>query len=95
MANKLKQILLDIILDMQSSFVLGGLIIDKVILANEVVHLVKGKRRGEGGILAMKLDIAKANDKMEWIYIAKVLEAMGFDSRWISLIMQCVTIVRF
>lgn len=46
-------------------------------------------------VVAMKLDIAKAYDKMEWNYIDGVMIAMGFATRWVKLVMKCVKTVRF
>lgn len=57
--------LLDIIFESQSGFVSGKLITDNIVIANEFVHFLKGKWSGRDWWVAMKLDIAKAYDKME------------------------------
>ncbi|XP_019159672.1 PREDICTED: uncharacterized protein LOC109156273 [Ipomoea nil] len=44
---------------------------------------------------ALKLDMAKAYDWMEWPFLRNMLLALGFDGRWVELIMLCVTSVSY
>ena len=44
--------------------------------------------------MALKLD-SKAYDQVEWIILEKLMEKLGFDSRWISLISSCMRTVSF
>ncbi|XP_019171125.1 PREDICTED: uncharacterized protein LOC109166688 [Ipomoea nil] len=39
--------------------------------------------------------MAKAYDRMEWAFLRKMLTALGFDVRWVNLIMLCVTTVSY
>ena len=41
--------------------------------------------------MALKLDMSKAYDMMEWAYMEKVLVQMGFHVRWVKLMMACIT----
>ncbi|XP_031124312.1 uncharacterized protein LOC116027022 [Ipomoea triloba] len=43
----------------------------------------------------MKLDIAKAYDKMEWHFLEGMLAAMGFHQNWIQIVLMCVTTIRY
>ena len=45
--------------------------------------------------MALKLDLSKAYDKMEWTFLRKVMERFGFASSWIELVMQCISTVRY
>ncbi|XP_030478283.1 uncharacterized protein LOC115695353 [Cannabis sativa] len=45
--------------------------------------------------MAIKIDMHKAYDRLEWIFLKKVLGAFGFSVDFVNLIMQCVTTVSY
>lgn len=78
MANRMKDYLKDIISETQSAFVPGRLISDNVLISYEVMHYLKRKIRGNEGFMALKLDMAKAYDRIEWSYLRAILIQLGF-----------------
>jgi len=47
------------------------------------------------GEVALKLDISKDYDRIEWNYLQEVVEKIGFSQQWIKWIMLCVEIVHY
>ncbi|XP_042950031.1 uncharacterized protein LOC122282138 [Carya illinoinensis] len=94
-ANRLKKILPDVISDIQCAFVPGRQISDNVLIAYETLHFLRLKRYGTKGFMSLKLDMSKAYDRVEWTFLAKIMESLGFARNFISLIMKCVRTISF
>ena len=91
LANRLKQALLYIISPTQSAFVLGRLIIDNVLVAYDTIHTMHVRKKGKKGTMTLKLDISKAYNQVEWPFLQKIMDRLGFQTRWIERVMRCVT----
>ncbi len=45
--------------------------------------------------MVTKLDMSKAYDRVEWNYLRVILLKLGFNIRWVALLMKCVTTVTY
>ena len=45
--------------------------------------------------MAVKMNMSKAYDRIEWQFISDVLYQLGFHAIWINWIMQCITTVSY
>uniref|UniRef100_A0A453SQJ4 Reverse transcriptase domain-containing protein n=1 Tax=Aegilops tauschii subsp. strangulata TaxID=200361 RepID=A0A453SQJ4_AEGTS len=95
LANRLKKILPDVISPTQSAFVPGRLITVNVLVAYECFHPIKKKTHGSNGYCAVKLDMLKAYDQVEWDFLKQIMIKMGFQMEWVDLIMECVSSVSY
>ena len=53
------------------------------------------KHVGKEDYMAIKLDMSKAYDRVEWSYLESVMRRVGFTERWIKLLMLCVKTVSY
>ena len=95
LANRLKAILPHLITENKSVFLSVRLITYNVLLAFELMHYLEHKRDGKDCFMAVKLDMSKAYDRVEWGFIEKVMERMDFHERWISLVMHCISTISY
>lgn len=95
LANRLKKILPHIIFENQSAFLSERLISDNVLVAFELMNYLDHKKEGKGSFMAIKLDMSKAFDRVEWVFIENVMEKMSFHEKWISMIMKCISTVSY
>ena len=90
-ANKLKPILTHIISSNQSAFIPDRLITDNVIIDYGYLYKIQHSKGKRNGLMALKLDINKAYDRLEWSFLKQSLIALGFSTKWIGLVMRCIT----
>jgi hypothetical protein len=80
LANRLKTCLDKCVSEEQSAFIEGRSIFDNALIAIEVIHALKRRTRGMKGELALKIDISKAYDKVDWGFLRGMLERLGFPT---------------
>ena len=61
----------------------------------ETIHHISQKNGGKIGEMALKLDMNKAYDRVEWVWLNKAMEKLGFADRIRDLIMRCVSTVTY
>ncbi|XP_043814057.1 uncharacterized protein LOC122723980 [Manihot esculenta] len=79
----------------QNGFIKGRLILDNILICHEIMHSLKIKKHSKSAGMAIKLDMSKAYECVEWSFLQHMLYCFGFHEKWISWIMQCVSSVTF
>lgn len=92
-ANRLKLILPKCIAVNQSAFINERLLMENVLLATE---LVKDYHKDSvSPRCAMKIDISKAFDSVQWSFLINTLKAMGLPEKFIHWITLCISTASF
>lgn len=73
----------------QTGFVKGRSISENIMLAQEIIHQIK-KPVVEGNVV-IKLDMAKAYDRVSWSYICIVMKRMGFGEIFIDMVWRIMS----
>lgn len=94
LAKRLSLVMSNIISPFQSAFLQGRLSQDNLVLTHEVFHLLRTKHLGRQ-FMAIKADIEKAYDWMEWKLILQALKCNGFNEIFINWISQCLSTMSY
>ena len=95
LANRLKEILPHIITEHQSAFTKDRLIFDNNLIAFESLHNMQNHKSTKEGYMAIKLNMSKVYDRVEWPFLECVMKKLGFNERWITLMMLCMSSVSY
>ncbi|KAJ0493102.1 putative RNA-directed DNA polymerase [Helianthus annuus] len=87
LANRLKPVMDPLISQTQSAFVGSRNILDGPLIVSELVTWAK-KRKVK--MLIFKVDFEKAYDSLNWKFLFKVMEYMGFPDKWVNWIKGCL-----
>ena len=95
LANCLKPLLPSIVSENQSAFQASKVITDNILMAFETLHYMKNHQTGNTSFMALKLDMSKAYNRVEWSFVECLLKKMGFHSKWVDLMMECITTISY
>ena len=95
LVERLKSHLNDIVSDARAAFILGRLVNDNVMIAHEMMHSLKARKRVSQSYMAMMTDVSKAYDRVEWHFLETTMRLFGFSEHWISWIMGTVRSVSY
>ncbi|XP_073042054.1 uncharacterized protein [Primulina eburnea] len=79
----------------QSAFVPGRLITDNVIIGYECMHWIRNNKKNKTGFGALKLDMSKAYDRVEWKFLEAMMFKLGFAKDFVELIIRCISSVAY
>lgn len=90
LANRLKPHLPNFIDQAQAAFVPNRHIATNVVITQEIVHSFHLKNWRQQAFL-LKVDLAKAFDRLEWNFIRNALVRLGLNFHFINLIYACIS----
>ncbi|XP_057418408.1 uncharacterized protein LOC130712598 [Lotus japonicus] len=90
LASRISKVLPNLISPNQASFVKGRSTMDNVLIFQEVIHSLKSLR-GKQGYMAIKLDLEKAYDRLQWPFIVDTMKFFGFDEHFTNIVHHCIS----
>ncbi|KAM1948308.1 hypothetical protein ACFX15_008514 [Malus domestica] len=91
LTNRLKRVMPKVISDNQSAFVAGKYIQDNILVVHEILHSLMHQTKEDRAGMALKLDMAKAYDRVEWGFLLIKMAKLGFDPVFCGWIKECVS----
>ena len=95
MVKRMKPLLPDLISGFQNAFIPGRHMEDNILISHELLHIINKQRGQQRHLAALKLDMNKAYDRVNWMFILKILTAYGFPPHWVRLVEQCISTVTY
>ncbi|XP_013738880.1 uncharacterized protein LOC106441631 [Brassica napus] len=95
LSKRLKRCLPSLISETQSAFVARRLITDNILVAREIFDALRTNPSCKVKFGAIKTDISKAFDRVEWSFLEALLLKLGFSAKWVSWIKICISSVSY
>ncbi|KAM2345316.1 hypothetical protein ACFXTH_009215 [Malus domestica] len=95
LTNRLKTVMPKVISDNQSAFVAGKQIQDNILVVHEILHSLLHQKKGDQTGMAIKLDMAKAYDRVEWVFLLSMMAKLGFAPLFCNWIKECISTASF
>ncbi|KAH1081996.1 hypothetical protein J1N35_021757 [Gossypium stocksii] len=89
-ANRFKAVFPRILAPGQVGFVAGRNITNNIIIAQEVIHLMRGAQKNKKW-MAIKIDLKKAFDRVRWDFISASFQAAGIPFFLHNVIMSVIS----
>lgn len=90
LAQRLRVVMSSLVNPCQSSFIPNRQSRDNIVVAQEVFHSMR-KRKGKVGWMAIKIDLEKAYDRLDWSFVRETLVDSGLPSGFVDLIWHCIS----
>ncbi|KAK4257184.1 hypothetical protein QN277_006806 [Acacia crassicarpa] len=90
LANRFRGVMSTIVGPEQCSFIAGRSTCDNILIAQEIIHSMRMRGRKKG-FVAIKIDMEKAFDRLDWGFIKNTLVGLQLADNLINLIMACVS----
>ena len=90
----MRSLLDKLISPVQNAFIPGRSSHDNILLTHEIMHKFKNLKSRTSWV-AIKLDMEKACDRLEWDFILKFLPELGFHPLWNKWIMEIISSVSY
>lgn len=87
MAKRLQPLLEMLIAEFQSAFIPKRTISDNVLITHKILHYLKSSKAQRHCYMAIKTDMSKAYDRLEWDFVETTLLRFGFHPIWVNWIM--------
>ncbi|KAM1862412.1 hypothetical protein ACFX14_002885 [Malus domestica] len=92
--NRLKKVMPKVIGENQSAFIAGKQIQHNILVV-EILHSLNHQRKENHKGMAIKLDMAKAYDRVEWEFLLSMMIKLGFALMFCNRVKECISIVSF
>ena len=66
----------------QNAFKKGRSISNNILIAHEIMDILRKKKGRNGSFGALKIDMKKAYDRVSWNFLRAVLTAKNFSQQW-------------